>query len=136
MTRRALTVLLLLAPLPAAAQNPPAAPTVDQLLSLKRAGSPQISPDGRFVAYTIQTTDWNENAYQTQIWLGDAQTGTARQLTQSKKSSLAPAWSPDGSRLAFISDRSDKRQIYLINPLGPGEAEALTAVEEGVTSFA
>ena len=61
--------------------------------------------------------------------------GAPRQLTNAKKSSQSPAWSPDGSRLAFISDRTDKRQIYLINPLG-GEAEALTSVEDGVTSFA
>ena len=60
--------------------------------------------------------------------------GRTRQLTSSKKSSSSPAWSPDGSRLAFISDRTEKRQIYVINPLG-GEADALTTVDDGVTSF-
>ena len=58
-----------------------------------------------------------------------------RQLTNAKKSSQSPAWSPDGSKLAFISDRTDKRQIYVINPQG-GEAEALTSLEDGVSSFA
>ena len=38
------------------------APTVDQILSLKRAGLPQISPDGRYVAYTVQKTNWDDNA--------------------------------------------------------------------------
>ena len=61
--------------------------------------------------------------------------GTTRQLTNAKKSSQSPAWSPDGSRLAFISDRTDKRQIYVINPTA-GEAEALTSLEDGVDSFA
>ena len=46
-----------------------------------------------------------------------------------------PAWSPDGSKLAFISDRTDKRQIYLSSPQG-GEAAALTSFEDGVGSFA
>jgi Periplasmic component of the Tol biopolymer transport system len=55
-------------------------------------------------------------------------------LTNGKKSSQSPAWSPDGSKLAFISDRSDKRQIYLISPQG-GEADAVTSLEDGVTSF-
>ena len=110
-------------------------PTVDQILSLKRAGSPQIAPDGRFVAYTIQRTNWDENAYETDLWLADTQTGHTRQLTTARKSSTAPAWSPDGTRLAFLSDRSDKRQIYVIDPHG-GEAERLTSVEEGVSSFA
>jgi len=122
------------------AQNPPAAPprvapTVDQILSLKRAGSPEISPDGRRVAYTIRDTNWDDNAYETEIWLVDVATGATRQLTNAKKSSQSPAWSPDGSKLAFISDRTDKRQIYVISPQG-GEAEALTTLEDGVTAFA
>src|SRR6266849_10375352 len=114
---------------------PKSAPTVDQILSLKRAGSPKISPDGRFVAYTVRETNWDDNAYETQIWLADARGVATRQLTSAKKSSSSPAWSPGGSRLAFISDRTDTRQIYLINPQA-GEAEALTSLEDGVTSFA
>jgi dipeptidyl aminopeptidase/acylaminoacyl peptidase len=114
---------------------PRVAPTVDQILSLKRAGTPKISPDGRWVAYTVQETNWDDNAYETEIWLADVAAGTSRQLTNAKKSSQSPAWSPDGSKLAFISDRTDKRQIYLISPQG-GEAEALTNLEDGVGSFA
>jgi dipeptidyl aminopeptidase/acylaminoacyl peptidase len=122
------------------AQNAPAAPprvapTVDQIISLKRAGSPEISPDGRWVAYTIRETNWDDNAYETEIWLADAAGGATRQLTNAKKSSQSPAWSPDGSKLAFSSDRTDKRQIYVINPQG-GEAEAITSLEDGVSSFA
>jgi dipeptidyl aminopeptidase/acylaminoacyl peptidase len=109
-------------------------PTVDQILSLKRAGSPTISPDGRWVAYTIRETNWDDNEYNTQIWLADCRTGETRPLTNSKKSSQSPAWAPDGSRLAFVSDRTDKRQIHVIRPTG-GEAEAVTSVEDGVTSF-
>ena len=111
------------------------APTVDQILSLKRAGAPEISPDGRYVAYTVRDTNWDENAYETEIWIADAQSGTSFQLTNAKKSSQSPAWSPDGSRLAFTSDRADKRQIYLIDPRG-GDAEPITTLEDGVDSFA
>jgi dipeptidyl aminopeptidase/acylaminoacyl peptidase len=110
---------------------PRVAPLVDQILSLKRAGSPEISPDGQRVAYTVRETNWDDNAYETEIWLADVSTGASRQLTNGKKSSQSPAWAPDGSKLAFISDRTDKRQIYLISPQG-GEGEALTSLEDGV----
>jgi dipeptidyl aminopeptidase/acylaminoacyl peptidase len=119
---------------------PKAAPTVDQILSLQRVGAPEISPDGRQVAYTVRVTNWEDNAYETEIWLADARvvngsSPAPRQLTNAKKSSLSPSWSPDGSKLAFMSDRTDKRQIYIINPQA-GEADALTTVEDGVESFA
>jgi dipeptidyl aminopeptidase/acylaminoacyl peptidase len=119
----------------AAQTTPKISPTVDQILSLKRAGSPEISPDGRLVAYTVRETNWDDNAYETEIWLADPRAGTTRQLTNAKKSSQSPAWSPDGSKLAFTSDRTDKPQIYLINPQA-GEAEALTTLEDGVSRFA
>ena len=119
--------------------SPKVAPTVDQILSLKRVESPEVSPDGRWVAYTVRETNWDENAYETEIWLADTAPGSPtpapRQLTNAKKSSQSPAWSPDGSKLAFISDRTDKRQIYLINPQA-GESDALTSIEEGVDRFA
>ena len=51
---------------------PKVAPSVDQILSLKRAGSPEISPDGRWVAYTVRETNWDDNTYETEIWLVDA----------------------------------------------------------------
>jgi dipeptidyl aminopeptidase/acylaminoacyl peptidase len=122
------------APLDARSVAPAAGPTIDDLISLKRAGSPVISPDSRFVAYTVRQTNWDDDRYDTQIWLANVQTGATRQLTSAPKSSTAPAWSPDSRRLAFGSDRADKRQIYLIDPSG-GEAEKLTSSEEGVGSF-
>ncbi len=134
-----LSIALLSAPVFVRAQGSGARaakpPTVDQILSIKRAGSPVISPDGRFVAYTVRETNWEDNAYDQQIWLADAHEGAPRQLTRSKKSSQSPAWSPDASKLAFISDRTDKRQIYIISVSG-GEASLLTSVEDGVDAFA
>ena len=97
-------------------------------------GTPAISPDGQLVAYTIRETNWDENAYETEIWIGDAATGQSRQVTNARKSSSQPAFSPDGTWLGFISDRDGKRQIYRI-ALDGGEAEKLTRGDEGVNSF-
>jgi dipeptidyl aminopeptidase/acylaminoacyl peptidase len=131
MTRRIVlfVVLVLVAAATVMAQT---GPTVDQLISLKRVGSVAISPDGATVAYTIREPNWDENAYETEIWLVDTATGLTRQLTNAKKSSSGPDWSPDGRQIAFVSDRLDKQQIWLINPAG-GEAEQLTSEEDGVS---
>jgi len=134
----ALSAALVLSALSAAlvlsAAQAPATPSIDDLINLKRVGSPAISPNGRQVAYTLREANWDENAYETEIWIGDG-TGQARQVTNGRKSSMQPAWSPDGAWLAFVSDRDGKRQLYRIAP-GGGEAERLTTTEEGVTNFA
>jgi dipeptidyl aminopeptidase/acylaminoacyl peptidase len=129
---------LLIQPAARAQQTPSAGgtPTIDELISLKRAGSATISPNGQWVAYTVRDTNWDENTYHTEIWLADAKSGELRQLTShQKKSSTSPAWSPDSTKLAFGTDRDDKRQVYVIDPRG-GEARKVTSVEEGVGSFA
>jgi dipeptidyl aminopeptidase/acylaminoacyl peptidase len=115
--------------------TPPRAPlTIDQGLSLQLAESPRISPDGRLVAYEVQSTDWEDNAFETEIWIAVSATGARYQLTHSRRSSSAAHWSPDGKLLAFLSDRDGKTQIYLIAPTG-GESEQLTHFESGVSAL-
>jgi dipeptidyl aminopeptidase/acylaminoacyl peptidase len=110
-------------------------PTVEDLMLLRSAGGPAISPDGRRVAYTIMETDFDQDAYVTQIWLMDVGSGQAIQLTRGKRSSSGPAWSPDGRSIAFTSSRADdKPQVFVINPDG-GEAVQLTKAETGVGGF-
>ncbi len=118
-----------------ASSQAPSGPSIDDVINLKRVGAPAISSSGRQVAYTIRETNWDENAYETEIWIGDAATGQSRQLTNARKSSTQPAFSPDAAWLGFVSDRDGKRQLYRIAP-GGGEAEQLTAVDDGVNNFA
>jgi Tol biopolymer transport system component len=131
----ALAILGVMLTAPAPGAQSAAAPSIDDLINLKRVGSPAISPNGQLVAYTIREANWDENAYETEIWIGDAATGQSRQVTNARKSSSQPAFSPDGAWLGFVSDRDGKRQLYRIALRG-GEAEKLTSVDEGVTSFA
>jgi dipeptidyl aminopeptidase/acylaminoacyl peptidase len=118
-----------------ASSQVPSGPSIDDLINLKRVGNPAISPDGRRVAYTVRETNWDENAYETEIWLADSTTGQTRQVTNARKSSTQPVFSPDGEWLGFVSDRDGKRQVYRMALRG-GEAEKLTAADENVNSFA
>ncbi len=110
-------------------------PTVDDLLNVKTAGGAQISPDGKYVAYTVNETDWKQDAFVSQLWLANVATGKTLQLTRGEKSSGNPQWSPDGSWLAFTSNRiGDKNQIFVISPDG-GEAMQLTKAENSVGGY-
>jgi dipeptidyl aminopeptidase/acylaminoacyl peptidase len=110
-------------------------PTIDQSLSTQAVSGAEISPDGRYVAYSVQQANWDENDFVSQIWIAVTATGERYRLTSGKKSATGPVWSPDSKRIAFTSDRDGKRQIYLISPSG-GEAVALTAEDNGVGAIA
>ena len=112
------------------------APTVDDLLDVKLLSGAQISPDGKWVAYAVNETDWKQDAFVSHIWLANIQTGKNFQLTRGEKSCNNPRWSSDGEWLAFTSNRiGDKNQIFLIHPDG-GEAIQLTEAENGVNNYA
>ena len=127
-------VALMLVVSPAPAQS--RVPTLDDLVTLKSVGGTQISPDGKWVAYTVSYGDFKLDAFITQIWLANSDTGQSFQLTRGDKSSTNPRWSPDGKWLAFLSNRvEDKNQIFLIDPSG-GEARQLTKSETAINNFA
>lgn len=128
-------ILFLAATLPALAAAQTQAPTIDEMVSLKRASQPALSPDGSRVAYVVRKANWDDNAFETEIWLADVRTGKGALFTGGKKSTESPAFSPDGASLAFLSDRDGKRQIYLIS-LSGGESRKLTSLEDGVSRFA
>ena len=120
----------------ALANNGRHVPSIDELLTLQTVGGTQISPDGRWVAYTVNYGDLKQDAFVTQIWLANAASGKNFQLTRGDKSSTNPRWSPNGEWLTFLSNRvDDKNQIFAINPLG-GEAVQLTKSETSISNFA
>jgi dipeptidyl aminopeptidase/acylaminoacyl peptidase len=113
----------------------PRVPTVDDLLNLKAIGGAVISPDGKWVAYTISNSDFKQDAFVTQVWLVETSTGRGFQLTRGDKSAGNPRWSPDGQWLAFTSNRiEDKNQLFVIQPEG-GEAVQLTKSETPVGNY-
>jgi dipeptidyl aminopeptidase/acylaminoacyl peptidase len=101
--------------------------TVDDLWAVRRVGAPVLSPDGRFVAYTVTAYDMAEDRGNADIWISPLALGPPRQLTTNRASDTSPAWSPDGTRIVFVSRREGDgaKQLYLIRVDG-GEAERAT----------
>ena len=123
------------------------APSFRQVLDLTSVGSVAVSPDGSAVAYTLRTTDWQDNSYDTEIWVARRQAGTFGAPVQFTRtddgSSTSPEFSPDGEWLGFLATRKPeedaegakgKSQVFRMAVRG-GEAQRLTQAEEGVESF-
>jgi dipeptidyl aminopeptidase/acylaminoacyl peptidase len=106
----------------------------EKWLSLKTAGGPIISPDGRTVVYTVSSTDWANNSYDTELWM--SRDGEAPvQLTRTNKgSSFGARFTPDGRFVSFLADRGEKTQLYLIAVNG-GEAMQVTKDEDGISNY-
>src|SRR5262249_48431898 len=79
------------------------APTVTESLGWARALGPQLSPDGRSLAYEVQETDWSGDAFVNAIWIAEAIDGHGPPRRIVNRGS-SPRWSPDGQRLAFLAD--------------------------------
>jgi len=105
--------------------------TPEDLWKLKGVSDPQLSPGGKWIAYVVSVTDFEENSRNSDVWVVPAGGGEPRRMTTSEKSDNTPRWSPDGSRIAFLSTREDGRQIHVM-PFGGGEAVKLTDFPDGV----
>ena len=122
--------------LPLAAQSPRTL-EIDDLFAVKRVGSPQISPDGSWVAYTVGRTILEDEKSETRIWMVPAQGGggDAIPMTAEGYSASRPRWSPDGKYLSFQASRDEgETQVWVLNRLG-GEARQLTDVKQGISSY-
>ena len=103
--------------------------TFDDMIKIHRVAEPQISPDGKWVVYTVATPDMDANRNASNIWIVSTGGGAPQQLTQSGHDS-SPVWSTDGKTIAFLSSRSGDSQVYLLSLEG-GEAQKLTKLSTG-----
>ncbi|MGC2803095.1 MAG: LpqB family beta-propeller domain-containing protein, partial [Candidatus Acidiferrum sp.] len=107
--------------------------TPEASLNLRSISDPQFSPDGIRVAFVV-TDPLKGVGRARHLWLYDEKSGVVRQITFSAKDESSPRWSPDGKQLAFLSNREDQQQIYLMRMDG-GEALAITKGKRSVHSF-
>ena len=129
----AFTTLLSALPVAAIAQQRHI--TVDDLFELENVGTPVVSPEGDWIAYTVSRTSLeNERSY-TRIYMVSADGGDPIPLTAGKKSAGSPAWSPDGRYFTFTASRDEgETQVWAIDRRG-GEAFPLTSVEQGISGY-
>ena len=106
----------------------------EDVFSLTGAQDVRVSPDGRTVAFVVWSVDRDENEYRSTIWLAPLEgSGEPRQFTGGPKADALPRWSPDGTELAFVSNRDRKeKQLYVI-PVAGGEPRRLTDLDGEVT---
>src|SRR5262245_58609168 len=105
------------------------------ILRVRWISDPQISPDGRQVAFVVTVLSEEKDEYRSQIWMVDTAGGAPRRFTGGPKRDTEPRWSPDGRRLAFVSERDTKKkgQLYVMAADG-GEAICLTDMKRGVSA--
>ena len=109
-------------------------PSFEEIISLQTLSNITLSPDGQHLLFEKTATDWAENRFDREIWLSK-NGGEPFPLTRNEKSSSQGAqWSPDGQWIAFVSDRGNGNQIFLIRVAG-GEAFPFTDVKGGVEDF-
>jgi len=108
--------------------------TPQDLTRIRFVSDAQISPDGRTVAFVVTTLSEERDEYLSSIWLVDVAGGEPRRFTTGPRRDTTPRWSPDGTRLAFVSEREGKKkgQLYVM-PVRGGEPTRLTDLRNGVT---
>ena len=109
--------------------------TIDDMLAMQRISEPAVSPDGKWVAFSVRDTDLDANRGRIDVWM-IAVDGSqpARRLTSHPENDTSPAWSPDGKRVYFLSSRGGSSQVWRIAVDG-GEAEQVTRLPLDVGGF-
>ncbi len=106
----------------------------EELAKLDRLGSFSVSPDGRQVAFAVATPDVEANTSHGAIWIMPSAGGEARRLTRSERHDGDPKFSPDGRRLAFLSDRDGGQQIWVLD-LSGGDPVRATSFPTEISDY-
>ncbi|MFN0247985.1 MAG: prolyl oligopeptidase family serine peptidase [Kofleriaceae bacterium] len=108
--------------------------TVEDMLAMQRVGAPVVSPDNKWVVYSVRDTDYDANRGRTDLWLTSIDGAQTRRLTSHPENDSEAKWTKDGAWIYFMSTRSGSSQVWRIAPSG-GEAEQVTKLPTDVNGF-
>jgi Tol biopolymer transport system component len=111
--------------------------THELLWMMKRVGAPVVSPDGKWVIFSVLEPSYEADKEASDLWLVPADGSTApRRITNTRAAESGVAWSPDSRSIAFSTKREgdEAEQIYILDLLGGGEARRLTDLSTGASS--
>ena len=108
--------------------------TWDDMAAMRRVGAPQVSPDGKWVAFDASNIDLAANYRKSAIYLVDATGGASQKISDGTKRDESPVWSPDGKRIAYVSNRAGTGQIYVYDIAGKSTRK-VSDLRGGVSSI-
>jgi dipeptidyl aminopeptidase/acylaminoacyl peptidase len=108
--------------------------TADDMLAMQRISDPQVSPDGKWIAFAVRDTDYDANRGRYDVWLAAIDGSLVQRLTSHADNDQDPRWSPDGRWIYFMSSRGGSSQVWRIQPTG-GEAEQVTKLDTDINGF-
>ncbi len=131
MFRTLIAVALLVSFAPAFADKPALSP--EDLFQLQWASDPQVSPDGKRIVYVRNFSDIRADCYRGNLWLIDTDGGHHEALTTGSENHRQPAWSPDGTRIAYVGNQGEGSQIY-VRWIGSGHEARLAQLTQSPSS--
>ncbi|MCY0874742.1 MAG: S9 family peptidase [Firmicutes bacterium] len=108
--------------------------TAEDVQRFELVANPVLSPDGRLVVWEKTVPDVKEDGYTTQLVISDTEGRQIRALTSSGTNNSGAQWSPDGTVIAFVSDRACGSQVWVL-PMNGGEARQLTRFRHGMSGL-
>ncbi|MDE0125966.1 MAG: DPP IV N-terminal domain-containing protein, partial [Bryobacterales bacterium] len=106
--------IVLAPPAPSAAQQPGGLLDMDTYMEMESVGSPRISPDGNHILFTRGSVDKMNDRNKSELMIMDLSTRRISELETGSFEVSSPIWSPDGARIAFLSDKSGTSQIHVM----------------------
>jgi dipeptidyl aminopeptidase/acylaminoacyl peptidase len=110
--------------------------TPDDLPKIVRVGDPQVSPDGKTIAFVVGRANLKDDRWDSELELVDVATKEVRAVTYGRMGVGSPRWSPTGDRLAFLTADADKKGQIFVLAMNGGDAEQLTHSKTSVSGFA